>query len=200
MNLGWKLAATIQGKAPDGLLDSYQTERYPLGAQVLDWSRAQVLVMRPDSNARALNAILHDLMDTRDGATYFAGRVWGLTTRYDLGGDHPLVGHSVPNFEFEDGTTIGELMRDGRGVLLDFSGNASLENLARGYRDRINFVSGLAKEQLGLSTALIRPDGFIAWASDNEPDDPINQTDGRSLVRLLRHEEDTMNSPVTIVQ
>jgi 2-polyprenyl-6-methoxyphenol hydroxylase-like FAD-dependent oxidoreductase len=171
MNLGWKLAATIQGKAPDGLLDSYQTERYPLGAQVLDWSRAQVLVMRPDSNARALNAILHDLMDTRDGATYFAGRVWGVTTRYDLGGDHPLVGHSVPNFEFEDGTTIGELMRDGRGVLLDFSGNASLGSLARGYRDRINFVSGLAKEQLGLSTALIRPDGFIAWASDNEPDD-----------------------------
>jgi hypothetical protein len=177
MNLGWKLAATIQGKAPDGLLDSYQTERYPLGAQVLDWSRAQVLVMRPDSNARALNAILHDPMDTRDGATYFAGRVWGVTTRYDLGGDHPLVGHSVPNFEFEDGTTIGELMRDGRGVLLDFSGNASLESLARGYRDRINFVSGLAKEQLGLSTALIRPDGFIAWASDNEPDDQsIRQT------------------------
>jgi 2-polyprenyl-6-methoxyphenol hydroxylase-like FAD-dependent oxidoreductase len=48
MNLGWKLAATIQQKAPEGLLDSYQTERHPLGVQVLDWSRAQVLVMRPD--------------------------------------------------------------------------------------------------------------------------------------------------------
>ena len=117
MNLGWKLAQTIQEKAPEGLLDSYQTERYPLGAQVLDWSRAQVLAMRPDPNARALNAILRDLMDTRDGATYVAGRLWGFTTRYDLGGDHPLVGHSVPNFEFEDGTTIGELMRDGRGIL-----------------------------------------------------------------------------------
>jgi len=39
------------------------------------------------------------------------------------------------------------------------------------YGDRIKFVSGRAKEQLGLSTVLIRPDGFIAWASDNEPDE-----------------------------
>jgi 2-polyprenyl-6-methoxyphenol hydroxylase-like FAD-dependent oxidoreductase len=171
MNLGWKLAATIQEKAPEGLLESYQTERYPLGAQVLDWSRAQVLVMRPDSKARALYAILRDVMDTRDGATYFAERQWGITTRYDLGGDHALVGHSVPNFEFEDGTTIGELMRDGRGMLLDFNRSASLEALASEYGDRIKFVSGRAKEQLGLSTALIRPDGFVAWASDSEPDE-----------------------------
>jgi 2-polyprenyl-6-methoxyphenol hydroxylase-like FAD-dependent oxidoreductase len=164
MNLGWKLAATIQGKAPQGLLDSYQTERYPLGAQVLEWSRAQVLLMRPDAKARALYAILRDLMETRDGATYFAGRQWGITTRYDLGGDHPLVGHSVPNFEFEDGRTIGELMRDGRGLLLDFNRNASLEALVSEYGDRIQFVSGRAQEQLGLSTLLIRPDGFVAWA------------------------------------
>jgi 2-polyprenyl-6-methoxyphenol hydroxylase-like FAD-dependent oxidoreductase len=171
MNLGWKLAATIRQKAPEGLLDSYQAERHPLGAQVLDWSRAQVFVMRPDPNARALNAILRDLMDTRDGATYFAGRVWGVATRYDFGGDHPLVGHSVPNFEFEDGSTIGELLRDGQGMLLNFNGNASLETLASKYGDRIKFVSGHAKEQLGLGTVLIRPDGFIAWASDNEPDE-----------------------------
>jgi 2-polyprenyl-6-methoxyphenol hydroxylase-like FAD-dependent oxidoreductase len=29
LNLGWKLAATIQNKAPEGLLDTYFTERYP---------------------------------------------------------------------------------------------------------------------------------------------------------------------------
>src|ERR1700722_3617025 len=110
-------------------------------------------------------------MDTRDGATYFAGRVWGVTTRYDLGGNHPLVGHSVPNFEFEDGTTIGELLRDGQGALLDFNGNAPLETLTGEYGDRIRYVSGRAKEQLGLSTVLIRPDGFVAWASDTEPDE-----------------------------
>ena len=171
MNLGWKLAATIRGQAPAGLLDSYHTERYPVGAQVLSWSRAQVLVMRPDPGARALNAILRDLMETRDCATYFAGRVWGVTTRYDLGGSHPLAGCSTPNFELDDGTTIGELMRDGQGILLDFGRSAVLEALASEYGDRIKFVSGPAKEPLGLSTVLIRPDGCIAWASDDKPDE-----------------------------
>jgi 2-polyprenyl-6-methoxyphenol hydroxylase-like FAD-dependent oxidoreductase len=78
MNLGWKLAATIHGTAPEGLLDSYHTERHPVGARVLDWSRAQVAVMRPTPEGRALNAIFRDLINTRDGATYFAGRVWGV--------------------------------------------------------------------------------------------------------------------------
>jgi hypothetical protein len=168
MNLGWKLAATIQGKAPEGLLDSYYAERYPLGVQVLDWSRAQVAIMRPDADARALHAIVRELMNTRDGATYFAGRVWGVFTHYDLGGGHPLVGHSVPNFEFLDGARIGELMQDGQGILLDFGGNASLETLADG--DRLKYVSGRAKDQLGLGAALIRPDGIVAWAADNDPD------------------------------
>ncbi len=170
MNLGWKLAATIQEKAPEGLLDSYYTERHPIGAQVLDWSRAQVAIMKPDPHARALNAIVRDLMNTRDGATYFAGRVWGIFTHYNLGGDHPLAGHSVPNFEFEDGTRIGELMHDGQGILLDFDMNASLKTLAGEYGDQMKYVSGRAKEQLGLSAVLIRPDGIIAWASDNDPD------------------------------
>jgi 2-polyprenyl-6-methoxyphenol hydroxylase-like FAD-dependent oxidoreductase len=169
MNLGWKLAATIQGKAPEGLLDSYYTERHPIGAQVLDWSRAQVAVMRPGPDARALNAIIRDLMDTRDGATYIAGRVWGVSTQYNLGGDHPLIGQSVPNFEFEDGATLGELMHDGQGILLDFDRNVSLETWASEYGDRIKYVSGRAKDPLGLSAALIRPDGIIAWVSDNAP-------------------------------
>lgn len=78
MNLGWKLAATIHGEAPKGLLDSYHTERHPVGARVLDWSRAQVALMRPTPEARALSAIFRDLINTRDGATYIAGRVWGV--------------------------------------------------------------------------------------------------------------------------
>jgi 2-polyprenyl-6-methoxyphenol hydroxylase-like FAD-dependent oxidoreductase len=170
MNLGWKLAATIRENAPEGLLDSYYTERYPIGIQVLDWSRAQVAIMRPEPSARALNAIFRDLMDTRDGATYFAGRVWGVHTHYNLGGDHPLIGHSVPNFEFEDGTRIGELMHDGRGILLDFDRNDSLKTLASEYDDQIKYISGNVKDRLAISAVLIRPDGIIAWASDNTPD------------------------------
>nr|WP_067055341.1 FAD-dependent monooxygenase [Mucilaginibacter sp. L294] len=170
MNLGWKLAATIHNEAPEGLLDSYYTERHPIGAQVLDWSRAQVAIMGPKPEARALNAIIRDLMETRDGATYFAGRVWGINMHYNLGGDHPQVGRSVPNFEFENGTQIGGLMHNGQGILLDFEGNVLLKTLAADYGDKIKYVSGHAKEQLGLSAVLIRPDGVVAWATDNNPD------------------------------
>jgi 2-polyprenyl-6-methoxyphenol hydroxylase-like FAD-dependent oxidoreductase len=170
MNLGWKLAATIKEKAPEGLLDSYYTERHPIGAQVLDWSRAQVAIMKPDPYARALNAIIRDLMNTRDGATYIAGRVWGVFTHYNLGGDHPLIGHSVPNFELKDGARIGELMHDGQGMLFDFDRNASLKALAGEYGGRIKYISGSAKDRLALGAVLIRPDGIIAWASAGDPD------------------------------
>jgi hypothetical protein len=109
-------------------------------------------------------------MNTRDGATYMAGRVWGINIHYPLGGDHPLTGHSVPNFELEDGTTIGEFMHDGQGILLDFSRNASLKSWASAYSNQMKYVSVRAKEQLGITAVLIRPDGMIAWVADNNPD------------------------------
>ena len=93
--------------APPGLLDSYFVERYPVGAQVLDWSRAQVALMRPSRSSRALEAIIRDLIETGDGATYFAERVWAVSLRYDLGGGHPLVGCSAPEFELVNGTKLG---------------------------------------------------------------------------------------------
>jgi hypothetical protein len=169
MNLGWKLGATIRGDAPDGLLDSYTTERHPIGARVLDWSRAQVALMRPNPHARALEAILRDLIDTRDGATYFAERVWGVSNRYDLGEEHPLVGRSCPDFELEDGTKLGTLLRDGNGLLLDFGRQASLRALDGLWGDQVRYVAGEAKDRLGLSALLVRPDGFVAWASDTAP-------------------------------
>lgn len=90
MNLGWKLAATVRGNAAPGLLDSYQHERRPLAEQILDWSRAQVALMRPCQSTRALRAIVCDLIATPDGATYLAERVWGVTVGYDLGGSLPV--------------------------------------------------------------------------------------------------------------
>ncbi|MDE1161421.1 MAG: FAD-dependent monooxygenase [Acidobacteriaceae bacterium] len=187
MNLGWKLAATIRGNAPEGLLDTYYTERYPLGANVLDWSRAQVAVMRPDPAARALNAILRDLLNTSDGATYIAGRVWGITAHYDLGDNHPLAGHSVPNFELEDGSKVSDLLRDGRSLLLDFGSNPSLQSLVTEYGEALQYVAGHAKEAFGMSALLIRPDGFIAWASDREPNESsLRQAADRWLTRSTK--------------
>jgi 2-polyprenyl-6-methoxyphenol hydroxylase-like FAD-dependent oxidoreductase len=170
MNLGWKLASTIRGDAPVGLLDSYLSERYPVGAQVLDWSRAQVALMRPSRSSRALEAIIRDLIDTRDGATYFAERVWGVSTRYDLGGSHPLVGRSAPDFELSDGTKLGELLTKGRGLFLDFDALTPLQALATRWSGRITYVASDAKDRLGLSAVLVRPDGIVAWAGEAAAD------------------------------
>jgi hypothetical protein len=164
MNLGWKLASTIRGNAPVDLLESYLNERHPVGAQVLDWSRAQVAIMRPSRSSRALEAIIRDLIDTRDGATYFAERVWGVSLRYDLGGSHSLVGLSAPDFELADGTNLGELLGNGKGLFLDFDAQPSLRALASRWNGRIAYVASHVKDRLGLSAVLLRPDGFVAWA------------------------------------
>lgn len=170
MNLGWKLAATLRGEAPVDLLDSYADERHPVGAQVLDWSRAQVALMRPSRHSRALEAIVRDLINTRDGATYFAERVWGVSLRYDLGDSHPLVGRSAPDFDLIDGTKLGELLRNGKGLLLDFDTDAPLQALAGRWNSRVTYVASDVKDRLGSSAVLVRPDGVVAWAGEAVPD------------------------------
>ena len=171
MNLGWKLAATIRGDAPDGLLDSYFSERHPVAAQILDWSRAQVALMRPSRSSRALEAIIRDLIDTRDGATYFAERMWGVSLHYDLGGVHTLVGRSAPDFELADGTRLADHLGSGKGLLLDFDADKPLQALLSCWNSRVTYVAHDAKEKLGLRAVLMRPDGFVAWAGD-APIDP----------------------------
>ncbi|WP_410565761.1 FAD-dependent monooxygenase [Amycolatopsis sp. cmx-4-61] len=166
VNLGWKLAATAGGHAPDGLLDTYTAERHPVGARVLDWSRAQVAVMRPDPHSRAIQAVVGDLLATRDGTTYVFERTSGTSIRYDLGSEQPLVGHNAPDFRLADGTRLGELMHDGRGVLFDFGPGERFRDAALHHGDRIRYVPGPARDDLGFGAVLVRPDGIVAWAGD----------------------------------
>ncbi|MFI9045998.1 FAD-dependent monooxygenase [Streptomyces sp. NPDC053427] len=170
MNLGWKLAATVHGYAPDGLLDTYTRERHPIGAAVLDWSRAQVAAMRPDPHGQAVQGVMRDLIETRDGTTYVFERMSGSSIRYELGSEHPLVGRNAPDLRLEDGTRLGDLMRDGRGVALDFSTDEYLRGSARGWESRMRYAAGPARNDLGLGAVLVRPDGVVAWADDRTPD------------------------------
>ncbi|MFJ9822124.1 FAD-dependent oxidoreductase [Streptomyces sp. NPDC101151] len=170
VNLGWKLAATVHGYAPDGLLDTYTRERHPIGAGVLDWSRAQVAVMRPDPHARAIQGVVRDLIGTGDGTTYVVEKISGSSIRYDLGSEHPLVGRNAPDLRLQDGTRLGDLMQDGRGVVLDFSIDRRLHGSAVGWESRIRYAAGPARNDLGLGAVLVRPDGIVAWAGDRRPD------------------------------
>ncbi len=167
MNLGWKLAAAVCGSAPSGLLDTYEAERRPIGEWLLDWTRAQVAVLRPGPHARALEGIVRDLVDTPDGATYFAEQLWGVSLHYDLGGGHPLVGFSAPDFEFDDASRLASWLRDGQGVLVEFGSTRSLQQAIAPWSDRIRYVTGGASNELGLAALLVRPDGFVAWAADH---------------------------------
>lgn len=164
MNLGWKLAAVARGKADEALLDSYQAERHPVGAKVLDWSRAQVAVMRPGAGSRALAAIMADLAGTRDGATYLAERIWGVSQRLDLAGEHPLVGKSAPDFRLADGRRLGELLRTGQGALLVFDQASSLSQFAQRWLPPIACAANTGDVASGLGAVLVRPDGIVAWA------------------------------------
>ncbi|MEV0555614.1 FAD-dependent monooxygenase [Streptomyces sp. NPDC050597] len=170
MNLGWKLAATVHGHAPDGLLDTYTHERRPIGAEVLDWTRAQSAVMKPDPHAQAVQGVLRDLLGTRDGTTYVFKRTSGSSNRYDLGSEHPLVGRNAPDLRLEDGPRLGDLMQDGRGVVLDFSIDRALRDSATGWENRILYAAGPARNDLGVGAVLVRPDGTVAWAGDRSPD------------------------------
>ncbi len=169
MNLGWKLAATVKDRAPPGLLDSYERERMPVGAAVLELSRAQIALARPAPASRALETIIRDLIQTSGGAAYFTDRASGRALRYDLGDGHPLVGRSAPDFVLADGSRLGDHLRGGQGLLLDFDGRPALRSLAA-RRLGLGYLACDAENRLGLTALLVRPDGVVAWAAEGEPD------------------------------
>jgi 2-polyprenyl-6-methoxyphenol hydroxylase-like FAD-dependent oxidoreductase len=148
MNLGWKLAAEIRGRAPEGLLDSYTAERHPIGAWVLDWTRAQVEIMQPSPYNRAIRQVVADLAATRDGTMYLGASISGLRQRYDLGSGNDLVGRGAPEIVLADGRRLAELLHDGRGVLL---GDFAVED------DRLHVA------KTDGTAMLVRPDGIVAW-------------------------------------
>ncbi|MCB5907226.1 FAD-dependent oxidoreductase [Streptomyces pinistramenti] len=166
VNLGWKLAATVHGWAPDGLLDTYTAERHPLGAWVLEWTRAQVALMRPEPHARALRNIIAELSGTIDATTFFAKKISGVQQRYDLPGDHPLTGRSAPDLPLADGNRLGDLMHSGCALLLDLADDADLRTRAAGYSDRVRVLTAACPERPALAGLLVRPDGCTAWAAD----------------------------------
>ena len=183
-NLGWKLAAVVRGHAPDALLDTYHAERHPVAAALLREARAQFALLdsgRGGADELApLREILTELLRLPDTNRHLAGVVSGLGVRYDLpGAGHELLGARMPDVEL-GGTRLFELLRTGRGVLLDFGG---LSGDASAWAGRVDLRRCAPPDGFGdLGAVLVRPDGHICWVGGADgPEESLHRWFGPSV-------------------
>ncbi|HKH51189.1 MAG TPA: FAD-dependent monooxygenase [Mycobacterium sp.] len=165
MNLGWKLAATVNCWPPSDLLDTYHSERYPVGERVMMHSMSQTALFGPGPEIAALREPFTELLQLPSVAEHMAHLLAGSDVRYHVGDDHPLSGLLVPDLTLDNGRRVAELLHHGRPVLLDLSGG-DVGKAAHGWADRVDVVAGAA-DDLEACAMLIRPDGYVAWAADN---------------------------------
>ncbi|MGV9836434.1 rifampin monooxygenase [Nocardia niigatensis] len=163
-NLGWKLAAAVNGWAPADLLDTYESERRPVAAGVLDTARAMSELTSLEPGPQALRRLITQLMDFEEVHRFLIERVTALGVHYDFGPGDDLLGHRQRDVTLKHGR-LYELMHEGRGLLLDQTGQLS----AAGWSDRVDHVVDLS-EELPAPALLLRPDGHIAWAGSDQHD------------------------------
>ncbi|MFJ1800391.1 FAD-dependent monooxygenase [Streptomyces sp. NPDC088180] len=174
VNLGWKLAAVLRGAAGPALLDTYHTERHEVGRRLLANTRAQSLLILGSEEVQPLRDVLTELARYEEVARHFAAKAGGLDIRYDVGsGPNPLLGMRMPRLELLRGaavTSSTELLRAGRGVLLDLADTPRLRRRAAPWADRVDLVTAAPRDTVapsggldGASAVLLRPDGHVAW-------------------------------------
>jgi len=175
-NLGWKLAQVVRGTSPESLLDTYQTERHPVGARVLRSTMAQTALARGDERTNALRESMSDLLKMDEPRKRYAGMMSGLDIHYDLGTGHPLLGRRMPDLDLvtESGPRrVFTLLHDARPVLLNLGEPGALD--VAPWADRVQRIdaryAGVWElPVLGAVAAptavLIRPDGHVAWTGD----------------------------------
>ncbi len=176
MNLGWKLAAVLKGQAPDTLLDSYEAERRPIGAQLARNTQAQAALMTHFDEAHtALRAELSDLLLVPDVNRRLAGVLSGFDLRYAQNkwfGDEPGAGVRVPDrtLTLIDGSTenIHALLSGGNWLHLACEAGAKvpLPNWLSPDYVRYVDVRSLADNEVGAAALLVRPDGYSAGQVD----------------------------------
>jgi hypothetical protein len=154
-NLSWKLIATVQGWAPAGLLDTYQTERHPVGTMVLRSSGAIIRLAMIRSRAGRLARTVVGAVAMRLGpiARRAAGTISGVGIDY-------AGAPRTPDVDLRDGRRLYELLRGGTFVLL---APGHVAAAVRGWPDRLAVAT-----PAGAPTALtlVRPDGYTAWTGD----------------------------------
>ncbi|WP_328329272.1 MULTISPECIES: FAD-dependent monooxygenase [unclassified Streptomyces] len=171
VNLAWKLAADVHGRAPGGLLDTYHGERHLAGARTMLHTRAQVALRRgTDPAAEALREVFQELLADEQPLRRMGALVAGSDIRYPMpgsSGDHPLAGTFVPDLTLHTDrgvTGVGELLHTARPVLLDLAGREDLRRAAGAWRSRVD-VHTAKTDDRPADAILIRPDAHIAWAA-----------------------------------
>lgn len=160
-NLGWKLAAEVQGWAPDGLLDTYESERRPVAADVLTITRAQALLQSAEPGPRAVRSLFVELMELPGVHRHLIEKVTSLGIRYAVG-EGDLLGRRQRDVTFADGGRLYPLLHSGRGVLVDQTGRLSLN----GWSERVDLVT-LRSDELAAPALLLRPDGHVVWTGED---------------------------------
>jgi 2-polyprenyl-6-methoxyphenol hydroxylase-like FAD-dependent oxidoreductase len=168
-NLGWKLAATVSGWAPDGLLDTYHAERHPVGRQVLRGSDAllRMALTRPAALRAGRDVLARAAVHVPPVAGRLARAVSGVGIGYRAPrGAHPLTGKRVPDIRLADGRRLYEALRDGRFLLVTCAGDHDPVLAAGARSDRVQTATMARPPHTAL---LVRPDAYLAWAT-REPD------------------------------
>jgi 2-polyprenyl-6-methoxyphenol hydroxylase-like FAD-dependent oxidoreductase len=170
-NLGWKLAAELRGTAAPGLLDTYGTERRQAARRMVLNSAAQSALTAPGSDTTSLRDLFTELLGHKDVVQHLADLTAGTDVRYDMGvaDPHPAVGYFAPEMELHTGTDtvrLAELARSARPLLIDLTRDRSLgAALTDGGRDAVDVVAAARPTPDGPTALLLRPDGYVAWAS-----------------------------------
>ncbi|MFD0474573.1 FAD-dependent monooxygenase [Nonomuraea thailandensis] len=170
VNLAWKLAADLHGTAPAGLLDTYHDERHPAGARTLLHTRAQVALRRGhDAAAEALREVFTELLADEQPLRRMGALVAGTDIRYPMpgAGHHPLAGTFAPDLTLhtdEGVTSVADLLRPARPILLDLAGRPELRETARHWTRRVDLRTAKTDDRPA-DVLLIRPDAHIAWAA-----------------------------------
>lgn len=188
VNLGWKLAAEVLGRAPEGLLDSYDAERRPVGRRACVRAAAQIAIQHPLEKVGPLREILAGLVEMKAVQRYLVQYVTEVSYAFDLTGvpgePHELIGRRFPDVRTTrpDGTelTTYEPLAGGRGLVLNLTGKPeALPAVPEHLADLVEVVTVEPVADLDARVVVVRPDGFIAWADRGEDGDP-------GLARTLR--------------
>jgi 2-polyprenyl-6-methoxyphenol hydroxylase-like FAD-dependent oxidoreductase len=172
--LGWRLADVVQGLAPRSILDDYHDERHAVGVDLVQGTQAQTAILAAfDPDRQALRALLNQLISALPALSdALTQRLSGLSVAYPVADGHPLVGRRL--------VIDAEAVRAGSALLLTPTPVMDSGVVRQAELARVASVVGTRSE-----VALVRPDGYVAWAAAADQATPAALSAALSAFRPL---------------